>query len=282
MSGTTTVSGGSLPAQFTGASGATSVFNSYFNSSTSFTVFSGSGVTTTSGPVVVATPNSAVTVSGASAVADTTAGGNSITTTTPTTVFAAASDTVTATAAATIFGGGSGVTQFTASGAGSSITGGTGGIVGTVSGANSTLVGGSGNSIYNVTGSNSLAVAGPSGVTGINESASTGPELIATNPLGNSGTMVASLGSGADSVIGGGGASTITAGTGNDVFAFIKGHAGGSEVIIGYNASDNLAFAGYGYTATDLPTEAVGAVGDVITLNDGTTITLAGIDHKIF
>jgi Ca2+-binding RTX toxin-like protein len=131
-------------------------------------------------------------------------------------------------------------------------------------------------------GSNSLAVAGASGVTGINESASTGPELIATNPLGNSGTMVATLGAGADSVIGGGGASTITAGTGNDVFAFIKGHAGGSEVIIGYNSSDNLAFAGYGYTATNLPSEAVGPIGDVITLNDGTTITLAGIDHKIF
>ncbi len=282
MSGTTTVNGGSVPSQFTGASGATAAFNSYFNSSTTFTVFSGSGVSTTTGPVVVATPNSALTVTGASAVADTTAGGNAITTTTPTTVFAAPNDTVTATAASTIYGGGSGVTQFTASGAGSSVTGGSGGIVGTVSGANSTLVGGTGNSIYKVTGSNSLAVAGPSGVTGVNESASTGPELIATNPLGNSGTLVATLGSGADSVIGGGGASTITAGTGNDVFAFIKGHAGGSEVIIGYNASDNLAFAGYGYTASNLPSEAVGPVGDVITLNDGTTITLAGIDHTIF
>jgi hypothetical protein len=144
------------------------------------------------------------------------------------------------------------------------------------------LVGGTGISIYNVLGSNSLAVAGAGGVTGINESASTGPETITTNPLGNSGTLVATLGAGADSVIGGGGASTITAGSGSDIFAFIKGHAGGSEVIIGYSAGDNLAFAGYGYTATDLPSEAVGALGDVITLNDGTTITLAGIDHKIF
>ncbi len=284
MSGTTTtVSGGSVPTQFTGASGATAAFNSYFNSSTSFTVFSGSGVSTTTGPVVVATPNSAVTVSGAQAVADTSAGGNSITTTTTTAVFAAPNDTVNSTApSTTIFGGGSGVTQVTASGTGTSITGGSGGLLVTASGANNTLVGGTGTSIINVMGSNSLAVAGASGVTGINESASTGPELIATNPLGNSGTMVATLGAGADSVIGGGGASTITAGTGNDVFAFIKGHAGGSEVIIGYNSSDNLAFAGYGYTATNLPSEAVGPIGDVITLNDGTTITLAGIDHKIF
>jgi Ca2+-binding RTX toxin-like protein len=278
----TTVSGGSLPAQFTGASGAVSAFSSYFNSTTNFAVFSGSGVSTVTGPLVVASPQSSVTVNGASAVVDTTAGGNAITLAQKTTLFAAPNDTVSSAVAATIFGGGAGVTQFTASGNGSSITGGTGGIVGTASGANSTLVGGTGNSIYTVTGSNSLAVAGPSAVTGINESASTGPETIATNPLGNSGTLVATLGAGADSVIGGGGASTVTAGTGSDVFAFIKGHAGGSEVIIGYNASDNIAFAGYGYTATNLPSEAVGSVGDVITLSDGTTITLAGVDHKIF
>jgi hypothetical protein len=282
MSGTTTVNGGSVPAQFTGANGATSAFNAYFNSTTTFSVFSGSGVATATGPVVLATPNSQVTASGASAVVDTTAGGNAITTTTPTTVFAGPNDTVSSAAATTVFGGGSGVTQFTASGGDSSITGGTGGIVGTSSGANSTLVGGTGVSIYHVMGSNSLAVTGVAGITGIDASKSTGAETITTNPLGNSGTLVAILGAGADSVIGGGGASTISAGSGSDVFAFIKGHAGGSEVIIGYNASDNLAFAGYGYTATDLPTEAVGPVGDVITLSDGTTITLAGIDHKIF
>jgi Ca2+-binding RTX toxin-like protein len=154
--------------------------------------------------------------------------------------------------------------------------------VGTVSGANSTLIGGTGNTIVSVGGANSLAVAGSAGVTGINESASTGAETIATNPLGNTGTLVATLGSGADSVLGGSGASTITGGTGNDVFAFIKGHAGGSEVIIGFTSSDNLAFAGYGYTASNLPTEAVGSLGDVITLSDGTTITLAGYNHTIF
>ena len=133
-----------------------------------------------------------------------------------------------------------------------------------------------------MSGANSLAVAGSAGITGINESGSTGAETIATSPLGNSGTMVAILGSGADSVLGGSGASTITGGSGSDVFAFIKGHAGGSEVIIGFTASDNLAFAGYGYTGASLPVETVGAFGDVITLTDGTTITLAGYTHKIF
>jgi hypothetical protein len=283
MSGTSTVSGSTVPNNFSGASGATAAFQSYFNSSTTFTVFSSSGVSTVSGPVVLASPNTAVTISGATAIADTSSGGNAITTTSNTTVFAAPNDTVTASTGATsLFGASSGQTNFSLGGSGSSVTGGAGSIVGTVSGGNSTLVGGTGISLFTVTGSNNLAVAGPSGITGIDLSNSTGPETIATNPLGNSGTLVGILGSGADSVIGGGGASTITAGSGQDAFIFVKGHAGGSETIIGFNAKDNLGFAGYGYTATNLPTENVTAVGDVITLNDGTTITLAGIDHKIF
>ena len=279
MSGPT-VGGATVVQQFTG--GAAATLNSFFNSSTIFTAVSASGVSTVTGPAVVAAANTALTITGATAVADTSSGSNSIVVTTSSSIFAAANDTVSATAASTIFGASSGVTKFAASGAGSSITGGAGGFVGTVSGANSTLVGGTSASIVNVTGANSLAVAGSAGVTGINESASSGSETIATNPLGNTGSMVAILGSGADSVLGGSGASTITGGTGKDVFAFIKGHAGGSEVIIGFNASDNLAFAGYGYTAANLPTESVGALGDVITLSDGTTITLAGFSHKIF
>jgi hypothetical protein len=279
MSGPT-VSGATVAQQFTG--GAAATLNSFFNSATSFTVFSGGGVSTVSGPAVVGAANTALTVTGATAVADTSTGSNSITVTTSSAIFAAPNDTVNASAASTILGASSGITKFTASGSNSSISGGAGGFVGTVSGANSTLVGGTGTSIVNVTGANSLAVAGSAGVTGINESASSGAETIATNPLGNTGSMVAILGSGADSVLGGSGASTITGGSGHDVFAFIKGHAGGSEVIIGFTASDNLAFAGYGYTGANLPTEAVGSRGDVITLSDGTTITLAGFNHKIF
>jgi RTX calcium-binding nonapeptide repeat (4 copies) len=279
MSGPT-VSGATVAQQFTGGAGAT--LNSFFNSGTIFTVFSSAGASTVSGPAVVTTPNSALTISGATAVADTSTGGNSITVMTSSVVFAAPNDTVNASTASTILGASAGVTHFTASGSGSSITGGAGGFVGTVSGANSTLVGGTTASIVSVSGANSLAVAGAGGITGINESATSGAETIATNPLGNKGTLVATLGSGADTVLGGSGASTITGGSGNDVFAFIKGHASGSEVIIGFTSSDNLGFAGYGYTASNLPTEAVGPIGDVITLSDGTTITLAGFDHKLF
>ncbi|GAB0116933.1 hypothetical protein Acid7E03_10050 [Acidisoma sp. 7E03] len=199
---------------------------------------------------------------------------------TNTTIFAAANDTISAaTGSTTLFGASTGQTTFSLGGSDSSVTGGAGSIVGTASGSNSTLVGGSGTSLFSVTGSNSLVVAGQGGTTGVDLSKSTGPETIATNPLGNSGTLVATLGSGADSVIGGGGASTITAGSGNDVFGFVNGHAGGSEVIIGFNSKDTLAFGGY---SGNFLTESVSGGSDVIKLSDGTTITLVGIDHKLF
>ena len=60
MSGTTTVGGGTTPGNFSGASGAPAAFQSYFNSNTTFTVFSSSGVSTVTGPVVLASSNTAV------------------------------------------------------------------------------------------------------------------------------------------------------------------------------------------------------------------------------
>jgi hypothetical protein len=284
MSGTT-INGGSVPNNFSGASGASFAFAQYFNSLTAISTFSGSGVSTPTGATEITGSGGSSTVFG-SAVADVSSGSNSITLGNPAVVFAAPNDTVSAVGAATLFGGSSGTTRFTFGGSGSSVTGGAGNIAGSASGSNSTLVGGTGISLFSVTGANSLAVAGPSGITGINETASTGPETIATNPNGNSGTLVATLGSGADSVIGGSGASTITGGSGADVFAFVKGHAGGSEVIFNFTGSDNFAFAGYGYTSTITPTETVGTFGgvasDVITLSDGTKITLVGVGHTIF
>ena len=282
MIGTTTVSGGTTPTQFT-ASGSTGAYKQFFSVNTTYTVYDGSGASTVSGPVVIGANKAALTVSGASAVADTTAGGNSITTTGKSAVFAAANDTVSAGgAASTVFGASAGVTHFAVSGNNSSITGGAGGFVGAVSASNSTLVGGTSVSIISVSGSNNLAVAGAAGITGIDLSQSTGPNTVATNPLGNSGQLVAFLGGGPDTVLGGGGQSTIKAGSGHDAFIFVNGHAGGSETILGFSASDNFGFAGYGYSGTNLPTETVGALGDVISLSDGTRITLVGFDHKLF
>jgi Ca2+-binding RTX toxin-like protein len=284
MSGTT-VSGSSLVNYWSPTNGAAAVFASYFGSLNNVTLSSG-GVSTVTGSVALVSANGSDTLS-ASAVTDQSAGGNTVTTLNPAVIFAAPNDTISSAAASTVFGAGSGTTNFMVSGANSSIVGGAGGIVGTASGANTTLVGGSGNSIFHVTGANSEAVAGPGpGVTGIDESHSTGPENISTNPNGNSGTLVAELGSGADTVTGGSGASTIVGGSGNDVFGFVNGHAGGSEVILNYTSSDNIAFQGYGYSLTNPPAETLtsfdGIASDVIKLSDNTTITLVGVNHKIF
>lgn len=282
MSGFTTVSGGTTPTQFT-TSGAGPAFASAFSSGTTYTNVTGSGSVSSSGPVVVSTSGNAVSVSGASAVADTSAGGNKILVTGngKPAIFAAANDTIAASSgASTLFGASKGLTQFSVSGANSSIVGGSGGFLGTVTGGNSTLVGGSGVSVMTVTGRNNL-VAGGTGVTSADLRQSAGGNVVSTNPLGNSGTLIANLGAGAATVVGGSGTSYV-AGNGSDVFLFIKGHAGGSEYIYGFNSSDNIGFGGYGYSAANLPTEQVGALGDVITLNDGTKITLVGVNHTVF
>lgn len=284
MSDTSTVPSGSTPANYSGASGSQTVFNAYFGPGTTYSVVSDSSLNTVSGALLVTGTGTAQTISGPSIVNDANpTGANSFSVTQPSVILAAPSDTITAASAATtVFGGVSGLTQFTLGGTNSSVTGGAGDISGTSTGANTTLVGGTGNSLLTVTGANSVAVAGPSGITGIDESTSTGPETITTNPTGNSGTLVATLGSGADTVVGGSGASTITAGSGNDVFGFVAGHAGGTEVIVGFNSSDNLAFSGYDYSLANPPSEEVTASGDVMTLTDGTKILFVGIDHKLF
>jgi Ca2+-binding RTX toxin-like protein len=204
----------------------------------------------------------------------------------PASVFAQGGDTVSSTAATTVLGGDSGTTTFALSGSNSSVTGGAGYLAGSASSANSTLVGGTGGGSLTVGGggTGSLVVAGQgTGTTTVTLAETTGGAEVATNPLGDAGTLVATLSStGADSVVGGGGASTITGGGGHDVFDFVNGHAGGTEVIIGYTASDNIAFGGYGYSATNLPTENLVGSNDVITLSDGTVITLVNLGHKLF
>jgi hypothetical protein len=265
------------------ASGSNAAFAQFFGGGVSLTVFNGSGVSSATGPIALTAANVAMTVSGGNALTDSSAGENSIAATNSVVIFSAANDTISAaTGATTLFGSSAGQTNFTLAGDNSSVTGGSGSIVGTSSGANTTLVGGTGVSLFTVTGSNSLAVAGTSGITGIDEKQATSPEVIATNPLGNSGQLVTDLGAGATSVIGGGGSSTVTGGSGPDAYIFVKGHSGGSEFVIGLNASDNIGFAGYGYSPQDLPIEHVGLLGDVVTLNDGTSITFAGFYHTLF
>ena len=246
-------------------------------SGTSFTTYSGTGVAG-SGAVIVRTAGGTITAGpSTTAIADVSAGGNVVSASTSIVIGAAASDTISATGSATLLGAGAGQVTFDSSGANSSVLGGAGSIAGTASGSNTTLIGGTGVSLFTVTGANTLVVAGPSGTTGVDMSGSTGPETVATNPNGGDAHLVAYLGSGADSVIGGGGQSTVRAGSGSDVFGFVKGHAGGAEVITGFNAKDTLAFGGYAQG----PTEQVVGGNDEMTLSDGTLITFIGLSHTL-
>jgi hypothetical protein len=67
----------------------------------------------------------------------------------------------------------------------------------------------------------------------------------------------------------------------------MSGHAGGNETILDFKTTkDSIAFSGYGPTSpvaseTVDPTSATTG-NDVITLSDGTQITLVGVDQKLF
>ena len=290
MSGTSTVSGTTVVTQFTTSAGSPAALAALNQlGSLSFSVVSVSGTFGSSGPVSVGSGVTAATITSANVVLSSAPNASLTVGSTAAQVFAAPGDTVTASGADTLFSAASGTTTFLSSGANSSIVGGSGNLTATASGANSTLIGGSGTTNFTVSGAGSLAVAGRSpGVTNITLAETTGGAQIATNPLGNSGTLIASLSStGADTVVGGGGVSTITGGGGADVFGFVSGHAGGTETILNFTSKDTFAFGGYGSSPISAETFTVtntstGAGTDVITLTDGTVINVVGVDAKIF
>jgi hypothetical protein len=302
MSGTTsTLSGATVVSQFTPpATGAALAALSSFTGS--FSVDSVNGVYSVPGAVFLEPGVTSATITSATIVVSNSPNANITVTTLPSAeIFAAPGDTVSATGADTLFGASSlsgyGANSFISTGDNSSIVGGTGDLNATASGANTTLIGGTGTNNFTVSGSNSLAVAGYSGHTTITltdpdaDSVPGSGVQITTNPLpGTTGILTATLSpNGADTVIGGGGTSMITAGQGADVFGFVNGHAGGVESITGFNAKDNFAFGGYDSLGGAIASEAVNTTidpaaggSDVITLTDGTVITLVGYDNKVF
>jgi Ca2+-binding RTX toxin-like protein len=98
-------------------------------------------------------------------------------------------------------------------------------------------------------------------------------------------------GSGSDQIIGGGGSNTFVGGTGSatitagasNLFEFIKGAAGGTDLVEGLtNASQvNIDLNGYGPNeATHAVATQTSAGGSVtITLTDNTTVTFQNISH---
>ena len=93
--------------------------------------------------------------------------------------------------------------------------------------------------------------------------------------IGND-TLLAGVG--ADTLMGGvGGASNtaLVSGTGQGTtFAFSAAHSGGSDTISGFKATDVLSFTGYG--ANPQGTAITAGGNTILTLSDGTTLTIAG------
>ena len=316
--GITTINGGTVPSNFTSGP-VQPLFTDGFNIGTTVAsifssgVFSVGGSTTYPSTAALTANGLATTITGASLIAfqgtnDTVTPAGNLPYTAllgngsvlnegsgPSTVYAGSgASTVTAGSGSTTVVGGNGSLTFSGgSSSNDSVTAGSG--MNTLtggSGGSNTLIGGAGGTTINLSGSSTGdQVVGGTGVTSVDASSATGKLEIDTNPSGK-GILLATLGSGADTVVGGGGISVIQAGSGADVFAFVKGYAGGAEIISGFNATDNIVFQGYGYnlaaTPSNAPPEQVLAPtsgsggGDLITLTDGTQIFLVGIDHKIF
>lgn len=92
-------------------------------------------------------------------------------------------------------------------------------------------------------------------------------------------TLSAALSTGHVSLTGGSGQDTLIGGSGSDTFAFIKGSAGGKDLILDFNNADKVLLSGYGpdAVAKALLTQSVAHGSDTITLSDGRKITFADI-----
>ena len=75
--------------------------------------------------------------------------------------------------------------------------------------------------------------------------------------------------------LGGNSSAALVSGTGaGTVFSFTSGQSGGADTISGFKATDFLSFTGYG--ADPQGTAITTGSSTILTLSDGTTITIAG------
>jgi Ca2+-binding RTX toxin-like protein len=147
---------------------------------------------------------------------------------------------------------------------------------------NTTLVGGSGPAWEFAAGTGPTTMYAGSSTTIMVGVTGTGPELMKTG----TGNALIGLNANSDTVIGGSGASTVLGGTGTDIYSFVKGQAGGTELITNFKVGkDALIFSpeygGHAVASEAVETLAGWGRSDVIQLTDGTTITLVGVTHKI-
>jgi Ca2+-binding RTX toxin-like protein len=173
----------------------------------------------------------------------------------------------------TLFGGAGPSTSFLQGGAGdNTLVGG--------SGTGATTMGGGHNEVEFALGAGPTTLFAGTGNSTLVGATGRGLELFSTNPLGNSGSALIGFNGAADTLIGGSGNSTVVGGAGPDTYAFLAGHAGGSETILGLKQGDTIVFGNY--SAGAIKSEDVSHGSDHITLSDGTSINLVNIDHKLF
>jgi Ca2+-binding RTX toxin-like protein len=97
-------------------------------------------------------------------------------------------------------------------------------------------------------------------------------------------TLSGSLASGADTFFGGSGNTTVTLGLGQDVLAFVKGNAGGTDLVTNFTSgADMISLKGYGPNEVQEVVANQTYVGGTATinLNDGTAVTFANLAHKL-
>jgi Ca2+-binding RTX toxin-like protein len=93
-------------------------------------------------------------------------------------------------------------------------------------------------------------------------------------------TLFGGFASGQDTFYGGTGNVSITGGTGNDLFVFTDGQAGGTDTIQGFvTAYDKIDLQGYGNNEVEKALKSQKVVGgtDTITLSDNTKISFVGV-----
>ncbi len=119
-------------------------------------------------------------------------------------------------------------------------------------------------------GASTVAAAGANDTV----QALSGNNLVAAG-TGND-TLLAGLGNDTlTGAVGGASSATLVSGTGQGTtFAFAPGHSGGADTITGFKPTDFLSFAGYG--ADPQGTAITMGNSTILTLSDGTTLTIAG------
>jgi Ca2+-binding RTX toxin-like protein len=141
--------------------------------------------------------------------------------------------------------------------------------------ASATIYGGAGTLKFTGNGGDDKVVAGSGATTLFGGS---GKEFFSAGNEGASVSMHGGAG-GADTFVGGTGSDTLNAGSAATVdFDFAASAAGGSHVVYGFtHGSDTLHFSGYSLTNNQIFADAAVVGGNtVLTLGDGTTITLVG------